>query len=161
MPHPALQSAFDFLYPPGDQWYWKADFVNDIPDEAIARHVEFGSKLPSPQSGMHLYPIDGAAGRIPNDATAWNWRGARWGMVIAGIDHDPSSKDRLVSWARAYWEAMHPYSAGGAYVNMMMEEGQERVQASYGANYDRLTHVKATYDPHNLFRMNQNIQPRA
>jgi hypothetical protein len=161
MPHPVLNSLFDFLYPPGDQWYWKADFVSELSDEAIARHVEFGSKLPSAQSGMHLYPIDGAAGRVANDATAWNWRDSKWGQVIAGIDHDPASRDRLIEWARAYWEALHPYSDGGAYVNMMMEEGQERVLASYGANYERLAEIKATYDPGNLFRVNQNIRPRA
>jgi hypothetical protein len=160
MPHPTLQSLFDFLYPPGDQWYWKADFFSELTDEAIARHVEFGSKLPSAQSGMHLYPIDGAASRVDNDATAWNWRGSKWAQVIAGIDHDPASRDRLIEWARAYWEAMHPHSDGGAYVNMMMEEGQERVLASYGANYDRLAEVKATHDPGNLFRVNQNIRPR-
>ena len=110
---------------------------------------------------MHLYPIDGAAGRVANDATAWNWRDAKWCQVIVGVSQDPADKDRITSWARDYWEAMHPHSAGGAYVNMMMEEGQERVQASYGDNYDRLAEIKAKYDPGNLFRMNQNIKPRA
>jgi len=161
MPHPVLNSMFDPLLPPGLQWYWKADFVNEITDEAIDVHVEFGAKLPSEKSGMHLYPIDGAAGRIANDATAWNWRDAKWGQVMAGIDPDPANKDALVTWARAYWEALHPFSAGGAYVNMMMEEGQERVLASYGDNYDRLARIKAKYDPGNLFRQNQNIRPRA
>jgi FAD/FMN-containing dehydrogenase len=161
MPLPALQGMFDALYPPGMQWYWKADFVNEISDEALARHIEFGSKIPTWASGMHLYPTDGAASRVPGDATAWNWRDAKWCQVMAGISPDPADRERITDWSRSYWEALHPYSAGGAYVNMMMEEGQERVHASYGPNYDRLAAVKARYDPGNLFRMNQNIVPRA
>jgi FAD/FMN-containing dehydrogenase len=157
--HPALQSMFDGLYPPGLQWYWKADFFNELSDAAITRHVAFGSQLPTPQSGMHLYPIDGAAGRVAEGATAWNWRGARWAQVMAGIGPDPADNERMIAWARSYWEALHPHSAGGAYVNMMMDEGQERVRASYGANYDRLAALKAKYDPGNLFRLNQNITP--
>ena len=162
IPHPALQSMFDALYPPGHQWYWKADFVNELSDESIARHVEFGATLPTPQSTMHLYPIDGAAGRIPQDATAWNYRDAKWGQVMVGVSPDPADNPATISWTRAYWEAVHPYSAGGAYVNMMMDysdEGQDRVRASYGANYDRLAAIKAKYDPTNLFRVNQNIAP--
>jgi FAD/FMN-containing dehydrogenase len=157
--HPALQGLFDGLYPPGLQWYWKADFFAELTDDAIARHAEFGATLPTVQSGMHLYPIDGAAGRVPADATAWNWRGAKWAQVMAGIGPDPAERDRLIAWARAYWEALHPYSAGGAYVNMMMEEGADRVRAAYGTNYDHLARIKAKYDPTNLFRVNQNVKP--
>ena len=162
IPHPALQSMFDGLYPPGDQWYWKADFVNDIPDEAIARHVEFAEQLPTWKSTMHLYPIDGAGGRVPKDATAWNYRDAKWGMVMVGVSSDPADNGPMTAWTRAYWAALHPYSAGGAYVNMMMDagdEGQERVRAAYGDHYERLTKIKAAYDPANLFRVNQNIRP--
>ena len=162
LPYPALQGMFDGLYPPGHQWYWKADFVTEIPDEAIARHVEFAATMPTPQATMHLYPIDGAAGRVPRDATAWNYRDAKWGMVMVGVSPDPADNAAMIAWTRAYWAAVHPYSAGGAYVNMMMDptdEGQDRVRASYGANYDRLAAIKATYDPHNLFRVNQNIVP--
>ena len=159
IPHPALQSMFDALYPPGQQWYWKADFISEIPDEAVARHFEFGAKLPTWQSTMHLYPIDGAAGRVAKDATAWNYRDAKWAMVIVGVSPDPADNPQMIEWARAYWEAIHPYSSGGAYINMMMEEGDDRVRASYGEHYDRLRQIKATYDPTNFFRVNQNIQP--
>ena len=79
--------------------------------------------------------------------------------MIFAVDPDPASADVLNSWVVDYWEATHPYSAGGAYVNFMMDEGQERVKATYGANYDRLARAKATYDPENVFRVNQNIQP--
>ena len=162
IPHPALQSMFDGLYPPGDQWYWKADFVAEIPDEAVDIHVRYAEQLPTWKSTMHLYPIDGVAGRVPKDATAWNYRDVRWGMVMVGVSPDPADNERMIDWTRAYWSDLHPYSAGGAYVNMMMEpgdEGQERVRAAYGANYDRLARVKAGYDPGNLFRVNQNIPP--
>ncbi len=159
MPYIALQTMFDALFPAGLQWYWKGDFVNEISDEAIERHLEYGGRLPSPLSTMHLYPIDGAVHRVAPDATAWGYRDARWSMVIAGIDADPVSAPRLKDWATRYWEAVHPYSAGGAYINFMMEEGDERVKATYRGNYDRLVEIKNKYDPDNLFRRNQNIKP--
>jgi FAD/FMN-containing dehydrogenase len=159
LPQPALQSMFDAIYPPGDQWYWKADFFRDLPDEAIDRHVEHGAQLPTAKSTMHLYPIDGAAGRVSKDATPWNYRDAKWAQVIVGVSPHSVDNARLIRWARAYWDALHPYSAGGAYINMMMEEGVDRVRAAYGSNYERLAQVKAIYDPDNLFRINQNILP--
>jgi FAD/FMN-containing dehydrogenase len=159
IPHPGLQSMFDPFYPSGMQWYWKADFINELPDEAIERHIGFAQQLPTWQSTMHLYPINGAAGRVGRDETAWNFRDATWGMVIAGISPDPADNPRMIAWAKNYWEAIHPYSAGGAYVNMMMDEGADRVRASYGDNYERLTAIKAKYDPMNLFRVNPNIKP--
>jgi FAD binding domain/Berberine and berberine like len=161
MPHAALQSAFDGVYPPGDQWYWRADFVNEIPDAAVDIHARFGAELPTMKSLMHLYPIDGAAHDAASSDTAWSYRDARYGAVFAGVDPDPANVSTIRKWAIDYHEALHPHSAGGAYVNMMMEEGQERVRASYRGNYDRLARIKATYDPGNLFRVNQNIQPRS
>jgi FAD/FMN-containing dehydrogenase len=161
MPHADLQGAFDELYPPGDQWYWRADFVKDIPDAAVEAHARFGEQMPTWKSTMHLYPIDGAAHDVGPSDTPWAYRDARWGSVFAGVDSDPANADAIKRWSIDYFEALHPYSAGGAYVNMMMDEGQERVRASYGDNYDRLARVKAAYDPENLFRVNQNIQPQA
>jgi FAD/FMN-containing dehydrogenase len=161
MPHAALQGAFDGLYPPGDQWYWRADFVNEIPDEAVEIHAKFGAEMPTLQSLMHMYPIDGAAHDVAPSDTAWSYRDANYGAVFAGVDPDPGKADAIRQWTIDYFEALHPYSAGGAYVNMMMDEGQERVRASYRDNYDRLARIKATYDPDNLFHINQNIEPRA
>jgi hypothetical protein len=161
MPHPTLQSAFDGLYPKGEQWYWRADFVNEIPDEAVDIHARFGSDMPSMKSTMHMYPIDGAAHDVGSTDTPWSYREATWGSVFAGVDPDPSNVSAIRKWSIDYFEALHPYSAGGAYVNMMMDEGQERVRASYRENYDRLARIKAQYDPENLFRVNQNIQPAA
>jgi FAD/FMN-containing dehydrogenase len=161
LPYPALQSMFDPIYPPGLQWYWRADFVNELSDEAIAHHIEFGTNLPSPFSTMHLYPINGAAGRVGRHDTAWSYRESTWGSVIAGIDPDPANAAKISDWTVGYWEALHPHSAGGAYVNMMMDEGPSRVEAAYRDNYPRLAQIKARYDPHNLFHINQNIQPAA
>jgi FAD/FMN-containing dehydrogenase len=159
MPHPDLQGAFDELYPKGDQWYWRADFVKEIPDDAVELHAKFGAELPTMKSTMHLYPIDGAAHDAGASDTAWSYRDARWATVYAGVDPDPANVDAISRWSIDYQEALHPYSAGGAYVNMMMEEGQDRVRASYRDNHPRLVEVKRKYDPRNLFRRNQNIEP--
>ncbi|MGW2517295.1 FAD-binding oxidoreductase [Streptomyces sp. NPDC001617] len=159
MPHPALQSMFDGLYPPGHQWYWRADFVNEISDEAVELHAKFGAEVPTVQSTMHLYPIDGAAHDVGPDDTPWGYRGATWSTVYAGVDPDPANAELIKRWAVDYSDALHPYSAGGAYVNMMMDEGQARVRASYRGNYDRLARIKAALDPDNVFRLNQNIRP--
>lgn len=159
LPYPALQSLFDPLLPAGMQWYWRADFVNELSDQAIALHVKYGAQLPTLLSQMHLYPIDGAAHRPANGDTAFSYRDAKWAQVIVGVDPDPTNNAKLIAWTQDYWLALHPYSAGGAYVNFMMEEGQERVQATYRDNYVRLAQIKARYDPGNLFRVNQNIKP--
>jgi FAD/FMN-containing dehydrogenase len=161
IPHTALQGMFDGLYPTGHQWYWKADFVNELSDEAIAIHVKYGSKIPTMQSSMHLYPINGAAHRVGKNDTPWSYRDATWAQVIVGVDPSPANKDRISAWAKEYWDAVHPYSAGGAYVNFMMDEGEDRVKASYKGNYERLVAIKTKYDPTNLFRVNQNIKPAA
>jgi len=159
MPYPALQTAFDALYPPGLQWYWKGDFVNELTDEAIDLHVKHGYEMPSFHSTMHLYPIDCKAHQVGPEETPWEYRQAKWSKVIAGVDPDPANSEAISTWAKEYWEALHPHSAGGAYVNFMMEEGEDRVKATYGANYERLSTIKQKYDPANLFRVNQNIKP--
>jgi len=159
LPQPALQSMFDALYPPGLQWYWRADFVNELSDNAIAEHVRFGYALPSMHSTMHLYPINGAASRVGKHETAWNYRNANWAQVMVGVDPDPANNEKTISWTKNYYDALHPYSAGGAYVNFMMDEGEDRVKATYGDNYERLVAIKGKYDPDNFFRVNQNIKP--
>ena len=160
LPQPTLQSLFDELYPPGLQWYWRADFVRELSDEAIAQHVKFANALPTMHSTVHLYPINGAAGRVGKHETAWNYRDANWAQVMVGVDPDPANNEKTISWTKSYWDALHPFSAGGAYVNFMMDEGEERVKATYGDNYKRLVEIKNKYDPANLFRVNQNIRPR-
>jgi FAD/FMN-containing dehydrogenase len=139
LPHPALQGMFDPIYPAGYQWYWRADFVEELSDEAI----------------------NGAAHRVGKNDTAWNYRHANWAQVIVGVDPDPANNDQIIKWTKDYWQALHPYAAqgGGAYVNFMMDEGQERIRATYGDNYEKLVAIKNKYDPTNLFQVNQNIKP--
>ena len=160
MPYPMLQTMFDPLYPRGLQWYWKGDFVKDLPDAAIDAHIAHAAKMPSPISGMHLYPVDGAVHRKQRDETAWGYRDATWSMVIFGVDPEPANAAALQQWARDYWQAVHPFDLAGAYPNFMMDdEGEARVKAAFGDNYDRLAAVKKKYDPANLFRVNHNIRP--
>jgi FAD/FMN-containing dehydrogenase len=160
MPFTALQSVFDPLFPPGHQWYWRADFVNELSDAAIAQHERFAALLPTMQSTMHLYPIDGAAHRVKQADTPFSYRDAQWAEVVVGVSPDPQDAAKITAWTKDYWDALHPYSAGGAYVNMMMDEGDERIRAAYRGNYARLAAVKRQYDPNNLFRVNQNIRPQ-
>jgi FAD/FMN-containing dehydrogenase len=159
MPFPALNSAFDVFYPKGQQWYWRADFINEISDEAVREHLKFAAEMPSPQSTMHLYPIHAKAHAKTNSDTPWSYRHSNWAQVIVGVHPDDSLNDDLISWTRKYYDALHPHSAGGAYVNFLMDEGQERVQATYRGNYERLADIKRKYDPDNFFRVNQNIKP--
>ena len=160
-PFPAVQSAFDGLFVPGMQWYWRADNFTELSDTAIAKHAEYGSKLPTMLSTMHLYPVNGAAQRVGKNDTAYSFREALFAEVIVGVDPDPANAGKITNWCKRYYEALHPYSAGGAYVNFMMDEGQERVQASFRENYGRLAATKKKYDPTNFFCVNQNIKPAA
>jgi len=159
VPFPMLQTAFDPVAPPGLHNYWKADFVTGLSDDLISAHIVFGPGAPNMYSGMHVYPVSGAAQRVGRSDTAWSYRDANFVHVIFGIDEDPSAMPEHTAWVRDYWDALHPYSAGGAYVNFMGDEGDERIAASYRDNYPRLAQIKRKYDPNNLFRMNQNIKP--
>ncbi|MGZ4338727.1 MAG: FAD-binding oxidoreductase [Gaiellaceae bacterium] len=158
VPFPAWNTAFDPLFPPGEQWYWRGDFIAELPDAVLELHAAWAAKLPSWKSLMHLYPIDGVAARVGNNETAWAYRGARWAQVIAGVDPDPANAAAISDWARGYSDAIKPHAMGGGYLNFEMDE-PSRVRGMYGANYDRLARVKAHYDPDNVFRVNQNIAP--
>jgi FAD/FMN-containing dehydrogenase len=160
IPYPALNSMFDDLYSPGLHHYWKADYVPELTDEAIAIHTRLGPQVPSLHSTMHLYPQTGAIQKVGKTETAYSYRDAEYVHNIVAVDADPSKMDTNMAWMQEYWSALHPLSGAGAYVNFMMEgEGDERVKGTYRENYDRLVQVKTTYDPHNLFRVNQNIRP--
>lgn len=161
VPYTMLQGLFDPLYPPGLYSYWKGDFFNEISDESIRVHLQFARTLPTMHSTMHLYPVDGAAHSAGNHDSAWSYRDAVWNGIIVGVDPDPANREKITNWTRAYYNALHPFSAGGAYVNFLMEEGEERVRATYRDNFERLADIKAKYDPDNVFRVNQNIPPRS
>ena len=143
----------------GLQWYWKADFFRELSDRAIEKHVEHATLMPTWQSTMHLYPVNGKVNRVGETDTAFSYRDVVWSEVIVGVDPDPANRKKITDWARDYYDALHPFGAGGAYLNFMMEEGEDRIRATYRGNYDRLTAIKAKYDPGNFFRVNQNIRP--
>jgi FAD/FMN-containing dehydrogenase len=159
IPHPILNGMFDGIAFFGKHDYWRADFVRELSDEAIETYVDYGAKTPNPFSAIHLYPVDGVAARVADDATAWNYRDAKWAQVIFAGDVDPAEFDGLRTWVVDSWEATHPYSAGGSYVNFLGDEGEDRVKAAYGDNYARLAEIKRRYDPDNFFHLNQNIKP--
>jgi FAD binding domain/Berberine and berberine like len=159
MPYPSVQTLFDGMLPPGLQWYWRADFFNDLGQQLQNVHREFGSKIPTPLSQMHLYPLSGAVARVGKNETPWAYRDAKYAGVIVGVDPDPANANKITQWCKDYWEALHPYSAGGAYLSFIMNEGQDRIKASYKHNYERLTIIKKRYDPANFFKLNQNILP--
>lgn len=159
MPYPALNSAFDALYPPGLRHYWKASFVKELTDEAIDAHMEYGAQVPEVTSTMHLYPINGACHRVGPDSTAFTYRDATFAMVIAGMWSDPAKDEANTAWVRSYYDATAPHSEEGGYINFMADDDQARIRANYKGNYDRLADTKRRYDPANLFRHNQNIVP--
>ncbi len=159
IPFSALQSMFDALVPPGMLHYWKADFVRELNDAAIDVHVKHGPGIPTVASAMHIYPTSGAVHRVPSDATAFSYRDVEFVHVIAAIYSDPADTQRNVKWVRDYWTALHPHSEPGAYVNFMMDEPAGRVEQTYRGNFDRLRAIKRSYDPTNLFSINQNIAP--
>lgn len=161
MPFPALNSLFDDAVPKGMQHYWKADFITELTDDAIAAHVEHGANTPHVSSSMHLHAINGAAQRVGDDETAFGHRDKHFSPVIAGIWDDPADNEANIRWVRDYYAAIHPHSGSeGGYVNFMSGDDGHRAAANYGANYERLAAVKATYDPDNVFHVNQNIVPR-
>ena len=159
MPYPALNGAFDGLVPPGLQHYWKANFVEELTDEANAAHAVHGPDVPAVNSTVHIYPINGAAHRVAPDATAFAYRNANFATVIAGMWPEASENDANIAWVRRYYDATAPHSEEGGYINFMSEDDQGRISANHQGNYDRLVDVKRRYDPDNLFHLNQNIRP--
>jgi FAD/FMN-containing dehydrogenase len=160
IPYPVLQSAFDALLPPGLHSYWKSDFVADVEEEAIEPHLEHGARVPNVHSGTHIYPLGGAVQDVGADETAFGVRDALFAVNIVGFWPDAAETEAYKSWVRGYYDAIHPYSGYvGGYTNFMEAEDQARVRENYGSTYDRLAQVKATWDPDNLFHLNQNIVP--
>ena len=161
MPYPVRNGMFDALLPPGLSHYWKSDFINELTGETIKEHVEHGPEIPTVNSAMHIYPLDGAVHDVGADETAFAYRNILYTHIIAAVTPDPAALPGYREWVRNYWNALHPHSAGGAYVNFLMEEGDERIAGSYTGNYARLAKIKAKYDPGNVFCVNQNIKPAA
>lgn len=160
MPYPALQQAFDDLLPRGVRQYWKSDWVKEIPEEATELYAEHGTTVPNSFSTTHIYPVNGAIHDVPSDAMAFSFRDARFAVNIAAAWEDPAEDEEHVAWVRDYYEAVHPWSGyEGGYSNFAAPDDQARVRENLGPAYDRLAGIKARWDPDNLFRLNQNIEP--
>ena len=160
LPLPMLNSMFDFTLPVGKlQNYWKADYMNELSDTAIDTYAQVGPQLTVDSTTLHIYATDGKAARAGRNDTAYSYRDAKFVHVILAACNDPADMPRSIEWVRNSFDALHPHSAGGAYVNFMMDEGEERIRATYRDNYDRLVEVKRQYEPTNLFNQNQNIRP--
>jgi FAD/FMN-containing dehydrogenase len=162
-PYNVAQRMADFLWPPGLHGYWKSSFLNGLSDGAIDTIVEYFAKVPSKNTVMVLeHNGDGAMDRVPEAATAFGHRGWPYNLVVTSAWADPADADKNIAWTRACFDALRPFTAPGAYVNYLGDEGPEGVRTAYGAEkLARLMSLKAKYDPRNQFRMNQNIAPAA
>jgi len=160
LPYPAIQSMFDDLYHENLSHYWKSDVFSELPEEAIEIHAKRVPEVQDPWSGAHLYPLNGAVHDHGPEDTAWPFRAALGTHNLLAINPDPQVVRERIPALRRYYDELRPYSDSGGYVNFMADqEGDERLRATYGPNYDRLVEVKRKYDPENVFRVNQNIKP--
>lgn len=154
-----LQCAPDSSFPTGRLHYWKSGYLRDMTDEAIQTLLEHIPQMPSALSGVGLQRLHGAAGRVAPEATAFPHRADQYDLVILAQWTDPQQSPGNIAWARGLFEAMRPHLQQAVYVNNLGAEGPERVREAYGPNYERLAAVKRTYDPSNVFRLNQNVPP--
>ncbi|MGP3981837.1 FAD-binding oxidoreductase [Streptomyces sp. KR80] len=154
-----LQSAADAFFPIGLRYYWKSHFLEEIADDAIEATVSHFAEVPSPRSLIVFQQYGGAVSRVPRAATAFRHRNAQYDNFAASIWSDPGEWDAHRNWVRQWWGMVSPFSLGAEYVNNLGEEGEDRVRAAYGDNYERLVTLKNTYDPTNFFHLNANIRP--
>lgn len=155
------QAVLDQGVPAGLLYYEKSENLPALTPELIDTLVEQGSNVTSPYAFVGLFQLGGAVGRVDEHSTAYTNRGAAYSLVISSGWENPDETDTHVAWVREFWNEIQPFSTGGVYVNFMShDEGQDRVIAAYGREkYERLVDLKNTYDPTNLFRLNQNIKP--
>jgi FAD/FMN-containing dehydrogenase len=159
-PYTAHQMMFDSGVPSGNHYYWKSEYLPSISDEAIDTVVTFCERLSSPLTLVLLFQLGGAISRVAVDATAAAHRDAAYVLNIATNWTDVENSAGHIEWTRNFWSAMQPYATGGVYVNFLsQDEGEARVKAAYGTNYERLVALKNKYDPANVFSLNQNIKP--
>jgi FAD/FMN-containing dehydrogenase len=158
-PYTAWQQAFDPLLTAGARNYWKSHNFTALNDGLFDTVIRYIDKLPSPQCEIFFGAIGGATARPLPDSAAYAHRDAQFVMNVHGRWTEPTDDARCIEWARDFFNASAPFASGSVYVNFMTEEEVSRVPAAYGTNYDRLAQVKRKYDPTNLFRVNQNIEP--
>ena len=158
-PYAAWQQAFDPLLTPGVRNYWKSHNFADLSDTLIDTVVDYAGKVPSPHCEVFLAQVGAEANKVAVDATAYPARDANFVINVHGRWETAAEDDKCIAWAREFFDAATPHAIGTAYVNFMTDEEGGRVEAAYGANYARLLELKKKYDPNNLFRLNQNINP--
>ena len=156
-----LQSGFDAIFGKGELRYWKARSVTELSAEVIAEILDFAGRRPTPLTDIAIWHHGGAMSRVGETETAYGGRDVPFLVTAEASWTDPAQNDEAISWAREVWDAMERYSSGSVYLNFpgLGEEPEALARAGYGVNYDRLTELKAKYDPGNLFRMNINIPP--
>ncbi len=155
-----LQQSVDKMIPPGRIAYVKSDFLGPLDDQALEVLAEHHARATSPYCQILLHQMGGAVARVPSDATAFSNRDAEWMVTVIAIWLDPAEDpEPHVAWARSLWAAMRPW-ATGTYVNHLGDEGEHRVREAYGAAYPRLAALKETWDPDDVFRLNQHIAPK-
>jgi FAD/FMN-containing dehydrogenase len=159
-PYVSQQSLFDATQPKGRRYYWKSEYLATLDRQLLDLAMEHAQQMPSPHSSIVVFPIGGTLNRLPRDYSAVGNRDACWVLIIAASWEDPAQDAPNIEWARTAWERMRSFSTGGTYINFLTEEeGEPRIRAAYGDNYDRLAAIKRTWDPSNLFRANKNIAP--
>lgn len=160
MPYTALQTLFDESVPPGLCSYWGGEWLKEPTDEAVDTIVSWCRRMSSPLTQFHINHMGGAVARVPEDETAVSHRAAPYLMNIVSVWAPSEEAERHISWTRGFWEAMRRFSAGGAYVNYLNDEGENRTREAYSPrNWERLVELKREWDPENLFRWNQNVPP--
>jgi FAD/FMN-containing dehydrogenase len=153
-----IQAAGDSIFPRGRRYYWKAQFMRELTDEAI--DVLLANYASAPTESLVVFQqVGGAISRVPMAETPYANRDALYDCFPISIWDNPADDDAHIRWARDLWDAMRPFSTGGVYANNLGDEGTDRVQAAYGENYPRLAALKNKHDPTNFFRLNQNIRP--
>jgi len=158
-PLAGFQQAFDPLLTSGARNYWKSHNFTGLDDKLIDMLVDYGNRLPSPQSEIFVAQMGGATNRVDPSATAYPHRDVEFIMNVHTRWDAPAQDQTCIDWARDFYEATRPLATGGVYVNFI-SEGEDRIEGAYGANYERLARVKAQYDADNFFRENQNIRPK-
>lgn len=159
IPYVQMQSLLDGGFPHGNRYYWKSGFLKELSDEAIDLVISHMNANPSPFSATIFEYYGGVSSKEPEGGTAFPHRQPQFDLVIVSNWPGGQDDEKNIAWTRNLWEAMQPHLSHKVYVNLLGAEGEDRVREAYGENYQRLAALKRTYDPENLFRMNQNITP--
>lgn len=159
-PYLQIQTMLEAGFPHGNRYYWKSNYLESLPDDAIDTIITHAQTVSSQRSAIILEFYGGAANREPKAPAAFPHRKEQIDLVVISNWVNSEEDEKHIEWTRAFWNGMQPFSSKRVYVNALGVEGEERVREAYGENYDRLLTLKKKYDPKNVFRLNQNINPQ-